>query len=76
MPPKTGLAFILIQHLSPDYKSLMAELLSKRLAAAAQEPDFEGNYPRLVEVVEDFCRTVMPFHFIVGYQSYRVVISG
>ena len=30
MPPKSGLAFILIQHLSPDYKSLMAELLSKR----------------------------------------------
>ncbi len=30
MPPATGLAFILIQHLSPDYKSLMVELLSKR----------------------------------------------
>lgn len=26
----TGLAFVLVQHLSPDYKSLMAELLSKR----------------------------------------------
>jgi two-component system, chemotaxis family, CheB/CheR fusion protein len=30
MPPRNGLAFIIIQHLSPDYKSLMAELLSKR----------------------------------------------
>jgi two-component system CheB/CheR fusion protein len=30
MPPKTGLAFIVIQHLSPDYKSLMVELLSKK----------------------------------------------
>jgi two-component system, chemotaxis family, CheB/CheR fusion protein len=30
MPPKSGLAFIVVQHLSPDYKSLMAELLSKR----------------------------------------------
>jgi two-component system CheB/CheR fusion protein len=29
MPPKTGLAFVVIQHLSPDYKSLMAELLSR-----------------------------------------------
>ncbi len=30
MPPTSGLAFIVIQHLSPDYKSLMVELLSKR----------------------------------------------
>jgi two-component system CheB/CheR fusion protein len=30
MPPKSGLAFIVIQHLSPDYKSLMVELLSKK----------------------------------------------
>lgn len=30
MPPRTGLAFIVIQHLSPDYKSLMVELLSKK----------------------------------------------
>lgn len=30
MPTDTGMAFIVIQHLSPDYKSLMVELLSKR----------------------------------------------
>lgn len=30
MPPNSGLAFIVIQHLSPDYKSLMVELLSKK----------------------------------------------
>jgi len=30
MPAETGLAFIVIQHLSPDYKSLMVELLSKK----------------------------------------------
>jgi two-component system, chemotaxis family, CheB/CheR fusion protein len=29
MPPKSSLGFIVIQHLSPDYKSLMVELLSK-----------------------------------------------
>jgi len=29
-PSMTAMAFILIQHLSPDYKSLMVELLSKR----------------------------------------------
>ncbi len=30
MPTDSGLAFVVIQHLSPDYKSLMVELLSKR----------------------------------------------
>lgn len=30
MPTNTGVAFVVIQHLSPDHKSLMAELLSKR----------------------------------------------
>ncbi len=29
MPADSGLAFVVVQHLSPDYKSLMAELLSK-----------------------------------------------
>lgn len=30
MPPNSGLGFVVIQHLSPDYKSLMVELLSKK----------------------------------------------
>ncbi len=30
MPPISGLAFIVVQHLAPDYKSLMVELLSKK----------------------------------------------
>jgi two-component system CheB/CheR fusion protein len=30
LPLNTGMAFIVIQHLSPDYKSLMVELLSKK----------------------------------------------
>ncbi|MCW3088179.1 MAG: chemotaxis protein [Sediminibacterium sp.] len=29
MPPDTGFSFVVIQHLSPDYKSLMSELLAK-----------------------------------------------
>ncbi|MFZ1641808.1 MAG: chemotaxis protein CheB [Candidatus Contendobacter sp.] len=32
MPVESGMAFIVIQHLSPDYKSMMVELLSKRTA--------------------------------------------
>ena len=29
MPSDSGMAFVVVQHLSPDYKSMMAELLSK-----------------------------------------------
>lgn len=29
MPPDSGMGFVVIQHLSPDYKTLMVELLSK-----------------------------------------------
>ena len=32
VPAKTGMCFVVIQHLSPDYKSLMVELLGKRAA--------------------------------------------
>ena len=31
-PPDSGMAFVVIQHLSPDYKSMMVELLSKNTA--------------------------------------------
>lgn len=30
MPPDTGMAFVVIQHLSPTFKSLMSELLAPR----------------------------------------------
>ena len=30
MPNDTGMAFIVVQHLSPDYKSMMVELLSRK----------------------------------------------
>lgn len=36
MPDDTGLAFVVVQHLSPDYKSLMVELLSKTTAMAVK----------------------------------------
>lgn len=29
MPPDTGMAFVVVQHLSPDFKSLMSELLAR-----------------------------------------------
>lgn len=36
MPPNGGMAFVVIQHLSPDYKSFMVELLSKRTLIPVQ----------------------------------------
>jgi len=30
LPPDTGMGFVIVQHLSPDYKSLMVEILSKK----------------------------------------------
>ncbi|MGM0552256.1 MAG: chemotaxis protein CheB [Pseudomonadota bacterium] len=39
MPPESGLAFVVIQHLSPDYKSLMAELLSRQTRMPVQRAE-------------------------------------
>ncbi len=39
MPPNSNLAFIVIQHLSPDYKSLMVELLSKKTSMLVQRAE-------------------------------------
>lgn len=45
VPNNTGLAFIVIQHLSPDYKSMMVELLSKKTSM----PVFRAEENMLVE---------------------------
>lgn len=37
MPINTGFSFVIIQHLSPDYKSLMAELLSRHTKMQVRE---------------------------------------
>lgn len=39
MPIDCGLAFVVIQHLSPDYKSLMVELLSKKTKLSVQRAE-------------------------------------
>ncbi|MCB1768729.1 MAG: PAS domain-containing protein [Candidatus Competibacteraceae bacterium] len=43
MPPDSDMAFIVVQHLSPDYKSMMVELLSKRTAMPVRRA--EENLP-------------------------------
>jgi two-component system CheB/CheR fusion protein len=37
MPENTGFSFVIIQHISPDYKSLMAELVAKHTAMPVVE---------------------------------------
>src|SRR5690554_1688684 len=47
IPDKTGLAFVIVQHLSPDFKSLMPELLSKhtqmKIFTATDGQELEPN---------------------------------
>jgi two-component system CheB/CheR fusion protein len=39
LPADTGMAFIYVQHLSPDHKSLLTEILSKKTKMVVQEID-------------------------------------
>jgi two-component system CheB/CheR fusion protein len=52
MPSASGLAFVVIQHLSPDHKSLMAELMAKRtdmpVRRAESGMEVEANHVYLI----------------------------
>ena len=37
LPSNTGMAFVIIQHLAPDHKSLLAEILGKYTALPVME---------------------------------------
>jgi two-component system CheB/CheR fusion protein len=37
LPPDTGMAFVLIQHLDPNHRSLLTDLISKKTSMAAKE---------------------------------------
>lgn len=39
LPADTGMAFIYVQHLSPDHKSMLTEILSKKTSMTVQEID-------------------------------------
>ena len=39
LPADSDLAFVVVQHLSPDFKSLMKELLSRRTQMSVQNTD-------------------------------------
>jgi two-component system CheB/CheR fusion protein len=52
LPPDTGMGFVVVQHLSPDFKSLMSELLSRRtpmpVRLAEHEMAVEANSVYLI----------------------------
>jgi two-component system CheB/CheR fusion protein len=52
LPPDTGAAFLVIQHLSPDHKSMMANLLSRHTSmpvlVAEQDMPVEPNHVYLI----------------------------
>lgn len=52
LPADTGMAFVVVQHLSPDFKSLMSELLSRRttmpVRVAEHEMQVEPNSVYLI----------------------------
>lgn len=69
LPQDTGFSFIVIQHLSSDHKSLMAELLSKHTAMKVVEAT--DNTP-----VEPDCVYVIPNNRNITIQNRTLLLSG
>lgn len=68
MPNNTGFSFIVIQHLSPDHKSLMAELLSKHTVMQVHEAE-DGM------VVMPNCIYVIPTKKIMTIQDGKLRLN-
>ena len=64
MPDDTNFSFVVIQHLSPDYKSLMGELLSKHTAMQVFEAQDEMP-------VQKNCIYLIPSKKIMTIQGLR-----
>lgn len=65
MPENTGFAFVVIQHLSPDHKSLMAELLAKHTEMDVREAE-DGMK------VEANCIYVIPNKKLITIQNGKL----
>jgi len=61
-PPNTGFAYVIVQHLSPHYKSLMPELLSRHTEMSVKEAK-EGD-------------TVLPNHVYLIPGGKNILIKG
>ena len=67
MPPDSGMAFVIVQHLSPDHKSILAELLGKTTAmSVAEAEDGAEVWPDHVYVIPpDATLTIANGRFVV-----------
>ena len=68
VPEGSGLAYIVIQHLSPDYKSMMAELLSKHTTMHVYEASEEM-------LVEPNCIYLIPSRKILTIQGGKLKLQ-
>jgi two-component system, chemotaxis family, CheB/CheR fusion protein len=68
MPANTGFAFVVIQHLSPDHKSLLAELLSKHTEMNVREA--EHGMP-----VESNCIYVIPSKKLITINKGKIKLD-
>jgi two-component system CheB/CheR fusion protein len=68
MPVNTGFSFVVVQHLSPDHKSLMAELLSKHTAMQVREATH--NMP-----LESDCIYVIPSKKLITVSDGRLKLD-
>jgi two-component system CheB/CheR fusion protein len=62
VPPASGMAFVVVQHLSPDFKSLMDEILARRTSLP-------------ISLVED-AMVVEPDHIYLIPPKKEMIISG
>jgi two-component system CheB/CheR fusion protein len=46
VPPDSGMAYVVVQHLSPDFRSMMDELLSRRSAMPVRPPSTTWRFSR------------------------------
>jgi two-component system, chemotaxis family, CheB/CheR fusion protein len=68
LPADTGMAFVILQHLSPDFRSLMDELLSRRTAMAVKLAAHEM-------VVEPNCVYLLPPQKEMIIRDRRLLLS-
>ncbi len=68
MPNNTGFSFVVIQHLSPDHKSLLSDLLAKHTKMKVIEAT-EGTVPELNHIY------VIPAGKVMTIQSGRLSLS-
>ncbi len=68
MPPNDNLSFIIIQHLSPDYKSLLVELIAKHTHMEVLEADHEM-------VVRNKCVYVIPNNKLLTIKNGKLQLA-